>query len=463
MNPTGQNPEPSPVPTPVPAQPKAGLTAKKRIGLLAGIVAALITVLVVIFFAMRTGTAGPVEIVWWGLWEDASIVEPLVAEYEAANPGVDIRYEKQSKEDYRERLVNSLNRGTGPDIMRIHNTWTPMFATELASLPSDVMSPQEFAETFYPAALSDMSTAEGIVGIPLEYDGLALYINEDIFSAFAKTPPRTWDELRRTALELTIRDSQGNINQAGAALGSTQNVDHWEDILALMMIQNGANLAEPVGEFAEGALNFYTVFTRTDNVWDETLPPSTAAFAGGKVAMYFAPSWRAFEINRLNPNLAYRVISVPQLPKVRPNDPDVTYASYWYEGVWARGKHQKEAWKFLKFMSSREALEKLYLNASQTRAFGEPYPRVDMRQLLLQDPVVSGFIELAPNARSWFLASRTFDGETGLNSVLSGYFKDAVNTVRQSGEGRAEFALQTAAAGVQQTLVRLGLVSPPVE
>ena len=41
------------------------------------------------------------EIVWWGLWEDEEIIAPIIKDYESANPGVAILYQKSDKEDYR--------------------------------------------------------------------------------------------------------------------------------------------------------------------------------------------------------------------------------------------------------------------------------------------------------------------------------------------------------------------------
>jgi ABC-type glycerol-3-phosphate transport system substrate-binding protein len=325
-----------------------------------------------------------------------------------------------------------------------------MFRNELDALPASVINPADFAKTFYPIVSSDLTLGTGIVGIPLEYDALTLYINEDIFNKAGKTPPATWDNLRNQAKELTVKDDQGAIVQAGVALGRTENVDHWQEILALMMLQNGVDLTNPTGKKAEDALIFFTIFSSFDGVWDATLPASTAAFAGGKLAMYFGPSWRAFEIVQANPNLKFITVPVPQLPKDSPSQSDVTYATYWAEGVWARSSKKSQAWDFLKFLSQKESLQKLYQNASKVRQFGEPYPRVEMAGTLEDHPVLGSIIKQAAGASSWYLASRTFDGPTGINSLLSKYFEDAVNTVASGKE--ADKALETAAQGVQQVL-----------
>lgn len=416
-----------------------------------------------LFFVLRnligggTSSSKQVTLTYWGLWEDNSIIEPLIAEYQQKNPNVKINYVGQSKEDYRERLTNAIAKGSAPDIFRFHNTWVPMFKNDLDYLPSSVMSAADFAKTFYPIASSDLTSGTGIVGVPLEYDGIALFVNDDILSKAGKTAPKTWDELRQTAKDLTTKDENGLITQAGVALGRTENVDHWQDILALMMLQNGVDLNNPTGQLAEDALTFYTVFSSVDGVWDTSMPTSTVAFAAGKVAMYFGPSWEVFEIKAQNPDLKFRVVPVPQLAKSSPSEPDISYASYWVEGVSSKSNNKVAAWDFLKFLSTQTSMEKLYQNASSARLFGEPYSRTDMANLLTSDPIASVFITQAPNAQSWYLASRTWDGPTGINTQISKYFEDAVNAVNSG--TTASQALVPVASGVTQVLQQYGLVS----
>lgn len=406
-------------------------------------------------FTGKTTSTGSSEITWWGLWEDDTIVKSIISEYEKNNPNVKLKYVRQSKEDYRERLTNALAKGTGPDIFRFHNTWVPMLKTELDKVPANVYSASEFSSVFYPVAVSDLTLGAGLVGIPLEYDGLSLYINEEIFEKAGKSVPSTWNELRQTARELTIKGDKGAITQSGVSLGRTENVDHWPEILGLMMLQNGVDLTKPTGKLAEDALDFYTIFSSFDQVWDATLPSSTVAFAAGKTAMYFGPSWRAFEIRLQNPNLRFKTVAVPQLPKTEANEADVTYASYWVEGVWARSKNKTASWNFLKYLSSKENLERLYNEASKTRMFGEPYPRQDMNSYLADHPIIGSTVSSAKTAQTWFLQSRTWDGPTGINSQINKYFEDAVNLVNTGKE--AKVALEPVAAGVIQVLSQYGI------
>jgi len=387
---------------------------------------------------------------YWGLWEPEGVMKEILADWEKKHPKIKVVYSQQSINEYRERLQSALARGEGPDIFRFHNTWLPMLKNELAPVPATVMDAGSFERNFYPAAVASLRSGTDYLGLPLEIDTLALFYNQDFFQAAGVNPPQTWDELRQTAFQLTVRDENGRIQRAGVALGTTGNIRHWSDILGLMMLQNGADLSNPTGSLAEDALTFYTLFAKTDRVWDGTLPESLLAFATGKVAMFFGYSWDVFEIKSINPNLNFKITTVPQLSSTK-----VNWASFWVEGVAAKSKNQAAAWEFLQFLTSPEVMQKLYQAESRLRLFGEPYSRVEMANLLQSDPMVGPFLAQAPTAQSWYLCSRTFDN--GINDRLIKYFEDAVNAVN-NGQSSQE-ALATAAKGVAQILSQYGLRS----
>lgn len=392
---------------------------------------------------------GGVTLTWWGLWEDENILKPLIEDYEKTHRGVQIEYKRQSSKEYRERLQAAVGSGKGPDIFRFHNTWLPMLKGDLSPMPASVFSPDDFKDTFYSVVTEDLKSGSSYYGVPLEVDGLALVYNPDILKAANVSPPTSWEEFQKAARILTVKDEKGKIRTAGAAMGTTANIDHWSDILGTMFLQDGLDLRNPQGGFAEDALIFYTSFAQGENkTWDETLPSSTLAFAQGKVAMVFEPSWEILTIRATNPKLNFKVIPVPQLPGV-----NIPWASYWVEGVSIKSTHQAEAWEFLKYLSQKENLVKFYTESAKTRLFGEPYSRRDLAPSLKENPYIEAYIRQAPNARSFFLASKTFDN--GINDKIIKYLEDAVNSVNQGVSPKN--ALTTATAGVRQVLSTYGV------
>ncbi len=451
--PTPEEPVPTGPPEPVKAfhvEKKSPLGALKKI---IPIVLGLILIIVLAFLIIKVGLPRfqrPKEITltYWGLWEPESVMREVIADWNEDNPNVKIEYSMQSKLQYRERVQSALARGEGPDIFRYHVTWLPMLKNQLDPIPTEVMSSSQFEATFYPVAAEHLRSGTSYLGIPLEIDTLALFYNKDIFQTAGKIPPTTWDELRRVAIELTTYDDSGRIQTSGVALGTTNNVEHWSDILGLMMLQNEADLANPTGLLAEDALNFYTIFNREDRVWDLTLPNSMLAFANGDVAMYFGFSWDVFEIKNNNPDLEFGIVEAPQL-----SGTNISWASFWVEGVNKESEYKEETWEFLEYLSSKETLAKLYQAQSQLRLFGEPYSRVEMADQARTNPLVAPFVDQAPQAETWYLCSRTYDN--GINDKMIDYFKDAVNAVNAN-EDPGD-ALETAASGVSQLLSQYGL------
>lgn len=396
--------------------------------------------------------AKEVTITYWGLWENDATVQSVIADFEVQNPKIKVTYLKQSPKQYRERLQAAIQRGEGPDVFRFHNTWVAMLARELSPVPQEIMTAAQFAQTFYPVASADLVAGSTIYGIPLMVDGLGLYYNEDLFATAGVVPPTTWVELLDIVPKLTVKN-EDTILTSAIALGTTGNIENYSDILATMFMQNGADITNPTGSEAEETLIFYRNFADPSNpyyTWNETLDNSVYAFASGRVAMIIAPSWRAFDVKQINPDLRFKIVPIPQLP-----GNVVNWASYWVEGVSAQSKYSDQAWTFVNYVTSREAATRLYTESAKTRLFGEPYARVDMASSITDDPYVGAYIQEAPTAKSFPLASRTFDN--GLNDRMIKYLEDAVNSLSQGTSPAG--ALETLSAGFRQVLSSYGLTT----
>ncbi len=388
---------------------------------------------------------------YWGLWEPEEVMQPLIDAYEAENPGITINYVQQRSDQYRQRVQTAIRDGSGPDIFRYHNTWMPMVRDDLAPAPNSVITGEYISQNFYPIMERDLVINDSVYGVPLMYEGLVLLYNQNMFQSAGVQPPQDWNQVRSAASQLTIRDGD-RIQRAGIALGTAENVDHFSDILGLMMLQNSANPADPTSDNVRDAVSFYTVFSAQDGVWDDTFPNSVSAFANEQVAMIFAPSWRIFEIQRANPNLSIGAVRTPQL-----GGTTVTWGTYWVEGVSEASRNKQEAWKFLAYLAEEEQLRDFHDAGAAYRAFGELYPRVEMAEALTTNPLIQPYLEDALYARSWFMASMTHD--EGLNDQMIQYYTDAINA-SNTGSGNVERALQQIAPGVQQVLSRYAIPAP---
>lgn len=435
----------------------------KKVGIGLGIVLALVF-LVVLFMPKEKG-AKNVTLIWWGLWEDARTVEPVILDFQKQHPNIKIRYIKQDPEGYRGKLLTRIKQGANeaPDIFRYHNTWLPMMKDTLATLPVDVIAPADFQKNYYSVMQKDLVQG-GIYGIPVGADSLSLFVNTDLLNDAQISPPATWEDFCRAAIALTKKDDTGRIEVAGAALGTYGNITHASDIISLLFEQQGVTLSsfstatEQEKVKLKVVLDFYTSYSLggkscpSTSVWDETLDPSLVAFGKGKLAMYLGFSWDIFVLEQINKTLPYKIYPAPLIGRN-----SKTIASYWVEGVSNKSPNQKEAFEFMKFLTQKETLQKLYTEQSKSRKFGEPYPRTDMADSLKNSEIYP-FVSQLTTATSSYFASDTHDGEDGLNTKLNSYLQNAINSIIKNSDS-PETTAENLMKGVAQITTEYGLIS----
>lgn len=404
-------------------------------------------------FSGRNNKLTNATLTYWGLWEESKTMQPIIADFQKKYPGVKINYVKQDPQKYKERLITRIKNNTeAPDIFTFHNSWVPTLTNSsdnvLLPLPQDVIKPEEFQKIYYPVILRDMSKKGAIYGLPQGIDVLALFINKDIFDAAGLKAPKTWEEFNAAVSKLTVKDKSGTIQTSGIALGTFDNVTHAPDIISLIMATNGVDLSalDKKPDFVKESLLHYSSFAKGEEaVWSNSLGPSRDMFASGKIAMYFGFSWDIFAIQAINKDLNFSVHPIPYLP-TGDTQSKLTIASYWANGVSAQTKYQKESLLFVKFLSEKETMQKLFTSASKSRIFGMPYPRVDMASLLAEDPMIYPFVEQAGHATSTIFSSNTYDSL--YNDPLNDYLGNAVREV--SGGGSVDSAAETFLQGITE-------------
>ena len=419
--------------------------SKKYVAIGIGVVIVILLFIGILTFLLSLrGNKKEITLEYWGLWEDEQVFAPIIEEYHRNNPKITVKYVKQDPQSYREKLIARGKEGRGPDIFRFHNTWLPSIIEIAAPIPAKIMPAAEFEKTFYQVAQDDLKVDKSYHGLPLEIDGLVLVYNNDLFKkAGISTAPQKWEDVVRSASSLRVQAPGGDILTSGIALGTADNLEHFSDILGWMFIQNGADIRSLDKQEAVEVLRNYRRFAEPPlNFWNQHMSNNIPAFVQGKVAMIIVPSWRILEIKEQNPDLEIKVTKLPILPGNQP----VSLATYWVEGVSRTSKNQMEAWKFLKYLTQKETMQKLYKEQSNTRLFGEPYSRVDLRDDLIQNEYIGPVLEQAPFMKSLPLASRTFDN--GINDQIIKYLKDAVNATIQGVS--YEQALDTASKGIDQ-------------
>jgi len=416
-----------------------------------GIVILVMVTLVLTLRGFGGGGAARANLTFWGVFDDRNTFERVIANYKALYPGVSVNYRAFAFEDYERNLIDALAAGSGPDIIMIHNTWLPKHQDKLKPAPDQLpgednkfFTKAEYQSQFVEVANQDLVRGNDIYGFPLYVDTLALFYNRDIFNNEGITaPPRTWDDFNQYIQALTKYNSNGSIDLAGAAIGTAKNINRSSDILMAMMIQSGAQMTnnintvstfsnpvngEPVGE---RALEYYTNFADPRSqayTWNDSLNYSIDAFIEGKAVMMLNYSHQIPIVRAKAARLNFAVAPMPQA------DPNFskTYANYWAASVSNKSPNYLEAWRFLRYLTSRDG-SIAYLNESM-----RPAARKDVIELQKNDIDLGLFALQALTAKSWYQA----DSE-GIERI----FADMIDTVN-AGRLNTRDALRDAEAKV---------------
>ena len=388
------------------------MNTNKLFYILAGGVALAVffTVILIIRSIGGTGSIQPATLQFWGVFDERSVYDPIIREFQAQNPGIKIVYRKFSYDDYESSLIDALAAGTGPDIFMMHNTWLPKHGEKITPMPEGELftTIKDFQDQFVDVTAQDFIFKSRIYGLPLYVDTLALYYNKDLLNNAGITrPAQIWEELNSDVETITRLDGLSNIVQSAAAIGTAKNVNRSTDILVNLMIQSGVRMTDaenleaifsrPVNNTAVGeiTLKYYTDFANPSvrtYTWNDTQHYSVDAFVEGKTAMMFNYSHQIPVLKAKNSRLNFGVAPIPQISL----SDTKTYANYWAVTVSNRSQFADNAWRFLIYLTSKDGALN-YLNATL-----RPAARRDLIELQRDDLDLGVFAIQALSARSWF-------------------------------------------------------------
>lgn len=385
--------------------------------LIGGIVILVLITLVLMLRGLGGGSGNNqrASLTFWGVFDNRNAFEAIIADYKTTHPGVTVNYKQFSFDDYERNLIDAMAAGSGPDILMIHNTWLPMHKDKLKPAPDKIAGDEEpfftlkdYQDQFVEVAGADLISNKQVYGFPLYIDTLGLFYNRDLFNnAGITAPPKTWEEFNQDVQKLTRLDSKGNIEKAGAAIGTAKNINRSSDILMALMLQSGVQMtnqnnsavtfSKPVNGEAVGerSLSYYTSFADPKSLaytWNDKMNYSVDAFVEGKVAMMFNYS---HQIPVIRSKAARLNFAVAPMPQPDPNNAR-NYANYWAVSVNNKSPNSIEAWKFLRYLTSKDG-SITYLNATM-----RPAARKDVIELQKNDISLGLFARQALTAKSWY-------------------------------------------------------------
>jgi ABC-type glycerol-3-phosphate transport system substrate-binding protein len=348
----------------------------------------------------------------WGTL-DLSLMQQYVDKLNGEGLDYTIDYVQHDADDLVVAITNALADNVQPDLVLFPSESLLQLRNRLYPVPFTAYNERTFRDTVVDGA-SVFLSKDGILAMPLFIDPLVTYYNKNLLAgANFVTPPQTWTNLAQTVPLFTRRDARGNLTQSTIALGESQNISHFSDILSAMFMQTGTpivkynpsldgyeailNAGETAGSRspAAEALTFYTSFanpTSAGYTWNRSLPDALPFFLSGRSAFYLGRASELFSIQGQNPNLNFDVQPLFQ-PEgaTRP----VTFGSFTAVGMLKAAPNPAAAYAALGAMARAEDVDFL------SKTFALPPARRDLLQVSQQNPYVAVFFRSALGAFAW--------------------------------------------------------------
>ncbi|WP_372840682.1 extracellular solute-binding protein [Phaeovulum sp.] len=391
------------------------------------------------------GSASAVEIEYWQYIFDARItaMDTLIANFEAANPGITVKQSTFPYADYRTKVAAAIPAGQGPDVVQLFYGWLNDYvaADLIQPLPTDVFPVERIEAEFFPMVQA-MKIDGNYMALPTAVRSLALFYNTKLFAEAGITaPPATLDEMVSIAEKLTKKDGAGNITVEGITTGMTAQDHQW--LREVLFRQFGVvpytddyrTVTYNTPEGAE-ALAFYTSLEQTLGVTSSTfMDEPQAAFKAGRAGMHIDGSFRIGALKDTR-GLEWGVAELP----AGPDGTQSNYASYWVNAITSKATGEKydAAVKFMDYITSDEAMQVWLETVGELPA----KPSAALTPENIADPVYGPFIKGLGYAHATIFAD-----ETGQRQVLV----DAVSRIFLENQSPAD-ALAIAAAAEQALL-----------
>lgn len=446
----------------------------------------------------------PITLNYWRAWDGPDAFADIITNYNQLHPNIKINYRKFRYEEYEKELLDAFTEDRGPDIFSVHNTWVKKYQNKIEPLPEtttmvypivkgtlkkEIFSElrtnksitvqdvkKNFVDVVYDDAVINIkdeetkASKEKIYGLPLFLDTLVMYYNKNLLNnAGIAEPPQYWNKkFQQDVKKLTKQNTKGQIIQSGVALGGSDNIERANDILSVLMMQNGTIMMNQEGtvlfnsippDYERARLNpglqaliFYTDFANPAKEvysWNSGLDNSLTMFMQNKLALFFGYSYHLPLIKAEAPKINF---AVTKLPQIEGNQQSINFANYWLETVsrkiltdpenlklgqsYAKQKFDA-AWDFIQFMTKAEQVES-YLNKTK-----RPTALRSLIDKQTEDPEVAVFVEQILTAKSWYRGKDPNAAE----KIFSQMIDEAV-----TGQNKIEDVINLAARRIQQTI-----------
>jgi multiple sugar transport system substrate-binding protein len=300
---------------------------------------------------------------WLSSTHELKAFKSLIDEYNTKHPNTHVNVVGNINDT---KIIAAIRSGTAPDIVSSFNSYnvgnycgTGGWIDLTPYLKKDHID----VNGFPPATRYYTQYGGKRCALPLLADVYGLYYNKDLFAkAGIKSPPKTISELTADAKKLTQRGSDGSIKVAGIdpLIGFYENVpERWGAAFGVQWLDPDGHsiLAQDPAwskmmTWHKSLVDWYgykDLVRFQAGLGDEF--SASQAFEKGKVAMNLDGEWRVAFIADEAPRLNYGTAPLP-VDDANPELYGSGYINGTIIGIPKGGKHQDEAWRVVKYLTT---------------------------------------------------------------------------------------------------------------
>ena len=339
-------------------------------------------VALLVLCSFTAATAGQVTLRFsdWHLTEDVwnKSLNEAMAMFHKQNPNIKVVLEPVSYKEKETKYTVESAAGRAPDVFHVHAFSLPMFFGKGFSKDLTPFIKKEgpgFMDAWYPLPRKLMKSNGKVHAMPGDYMTMVLFYNTEMFKAAGldpNKPPKTWKEFLSYAKKLTRdTDGDGKVDQWGFGTVGAKSPG-FSLRFGPFLWSFGADYLTP--DMKKSALDSrkareaFTFFVELYTKY-KVVPPGLTAmnpqevrtqFAQKKVAMILGSGWTPPIVNKINPDLnAFEVLKCAPAPMKR-KQATAIWLSSWVMSP--NTKHPQEAWELMKFITSKEAELKWFVD-----------------------------------------------------------------------------------------------------
>lgn len=358
----------------------------------------------------------PITLEFWhpAIGDASTYLNSLIKQFNQTHPDIHVKGSSvRPQREMRIKFIASARVGEPPDITYVGAPGIREFVDLDLIVPLEPLFPQEFLNQYTESIIRVNSYQDKLYAIPLEGPTWGMFYRKDLFrKAGLDHPPKTWDELRQYAEELTQdTNGDGKIDQWGLAFPAKR----WEvyEYWAPFLYQAGGRIASfdatkgnlisriNSPETKRGTKFWYSLIQSKVTPDATTLlgldwEGAATGLVQGRYAMILDGMWAMMTIEKLAPEKW----GSAEMPKGPVRQATLGFAPSL--SVVKQSQHKQEAAEFLQWLLTSKRHNK-YAEKIRTMSWRKDFTETEYAQ----NPKVKPFVKMAeysfapPKIKNW--------------------------------------------------------------